>query len=243
MHHCNYCHREFLKDTSLAVHVCEPRRRVQARESAEVRLGFQTYLKYWGVLNRVSGSSRVRSIEDFEADNNYKICVKFGRYCQESRVVNPDAFADYVIDRTLNALPKSPKLKIDQWPTDSIYTEFLNSYMYREPVGHALTRAIETMQAQQEATPELLAWQDYLRWGKPETLVWDIWRGSISGWVLYNCQEGRDLLFDKFSESQLGLIADLIDPLRWSQVFQKFPADRAWAREMLVQAGFSDYDE
>lgn len=242
MHHCNYCGRDFLRDTTLAAHICEPRRRIESRDNIEVKLGYQLYLRYWGVLNRVSGSSRVRSIEDFEADSNYKICVKFGRYCQEACVVNADAFADYVVDRTLNAAPKGPKLKIDQWPTDGVYNQFLEGYMYREPAGHALTRAIETMQLRQEQDPGLATWQDYLRWGNPGKITNDIWRGSISGWVLYNCQEGRDLVFEKLNEDQLNMVITLIDPQRWSQTFQRLPSDREWARAMLVQAGFTGYD-
>lgn len=231
-----------MRDTSLAAHLCEPRRRIENRNTAEVKLGFQTYLRYWGVLNRVSGSSRVRSIEDFESDTNYKICVKFGRYCQESKVINPDAFAEYVIDRTLNPQPKAPRLKIDQWPTDRVYTAFLTDYIYRESAGHALTRAVETMEDHRERSGSLAVWQDYLRFGPMNSIVRDVWAGRISGWVLFNCQEGRDLIFDKFNEDQLKNVWDLIDPEKWSRVFQRNPADREWMREMLIRSGFTAYD-
>jgi hypothetical protein len=44
---CQYCRKDFIKESSLAVHSCEPRRRRQEQNEAGVRLGFNAYLKFY----------------------------------------------------------------------------------------------------------------------------------------------------------------------------------------------------
>jgi len=46
-HTCQYCKKDFIKESSLAVHSCEPRRRRQERDEAGVRLGFHAYIKFY----------------------------------------------------------------------------------------------------------------------------------------------------------------------------------------------------
>ena len=36
---CRYCKKSFVKETSLAVHMCEPKRRLQEQDERGVQLG------------------------------------------------------------------------------------------------------------------------------------------------------------------------------------------------------------
>ena len=39
-HQCAFCKKEFIKETSIAVHMCEPKRRRQERSERGVELAF-----------------------------------------------------------------------------------------------------------------------------------------------------------------------------------------------------------
>jgi hypothetical protein len=43
---CNFCKKDFAKETSIAVHMCEPKRRRMEKDERGVQLGFQAYIKF-----------------------------------------------------------------------------------------------------------------------------------------------------------------------------------------------------
>ena len=51
-----------MKESSLAVHSCEPRRRRMEKDEAGVRLGFNAYLKFYELTQ---GSARLKTFDDF----------------------------------------------------------------------------------------------------------------------------------------------------------------------------------
>ena len=110
---CRYCDRAFQRESSLAVHLCEPRRRYQEQNETGVQIGLQAYLRFYEITQ---GSSRLKSFDDFAKSPYYKAFVKFGRYCQGIRAVNVPRFIDWVVRQNK---------KIDHWCKDSVYTEYL----------------------------------------------------------------------------------------------------------------------
>jgi hypothetical protein len=57
---CQYCKKDFQKETSLAVHLCEPKRRMQERNERGVELGFQAYLRFYEMTQ---GSAKLKTYE------------------------------------------------------------------------------------------------------------------------------------------------------------------------------------
>ena len=47
---CNFCKKEFAKETSIAVHMCEPKRRRMEKDERGVQLGFQAYIKFYETM-------------------------------------------------------------------------------------------------------------------------------------------------------------------------------------------------
>jgi len=43
MHTCNYCSKSFKKESTLAVHLCEQKRRHMQKDEKHVQLGFRSY--------------------------------------------------------------------------------------------------------------------------------------------------------------------------------------------------------
>jgi hypothetical protein len=46
---CRYCEKSFHKETTLAVHVCEQKRRWQEQDEVGVQLGLQAYLRFYEI--------------------------------------------------------------------------------------------------------------------------------------------------------------------------------------------------
>ena len=62
MYECRYCKKSFVKETSLAVHMCEPKRRWQQEKEVGVQLGLKSYLRFYEVTQ---GSAKLKSYADF----------------------------------------------------------------------------------------------------------------------------------------------------------------------------------
>ena len=50
---CEFCKKEFARETSIAVHMCEPKRRRLARDETGVRMGFQAYIKFYETMQSI----------------------------------------------------------------------------------------------------------------------------------------------------------------------------------------------
>ena len=212
-----------MKESSLAVHSCEPRRRRQEQSERGVQLGFQAYLKFYQLTQ---GSARLKTFDDFADSPYYRAFVKFGRYCVDIRAINPARFIEYVLKQNK---------KIDHWCRDSIYTEYLLDYLRIENVNDALARAIEFGITWQEQTSNPA--HDCLRYGNSNTICHAIASGRISPWVIYNSDSGQQFLSQLTSE-QIAMIWPYVDSDFWMKKFQDYPADQEYAKDILIKAGW-----
>jgi hypothetical protein len=220
---CQYCEREFTRETTLSAHLCEPKRRHQERGEKGVQLGLQAYLKFYEYSQ---GSARLKTWDDFAKSPYYRAFVKFGRYCQSSYVINPVRFMDWLL--------KNNK-KIDYWCQDTNYNEYLTEYLQLEAVSDALSRSIEysiDWSEKNSAQP-----CDCLRYGNRNVLCHAIATGRISPWAIYNCASGQEFL-NELSSEQVVMIWPYINADRWQQKFANYRADQEYAQEILKQAGW-----
>ena len=222
-HQCQYCKKEFVKETSIAVHSCEPKRRYLSRDDRGVQLGLQAYLRFY---ETAAGSARNRTFETFIESTYYRAFVKFGRYCVDTRAINPPRFIDWLLKHNK---------KIDNWCSDKIYTEYLIDYLHTEHESDALSRAIEY--GIDWAEKNSAADHDCLRYGNANTLCHAITTGRISPWVIYNCDSGRQFLSGLNAE-QLSMIWQYIDSDVWQKKFQSNPTTQTYVQTILVQAGW-----
>lgn len=220
---CQYCKKDFMKEASLAVHSCEPRRRREEKDEAGVRLGFQAYIKFYELTQ---GSAKLKTFDDFADSPYYKAFVKFGRYCVDVRAINPARFTEWVLKQNK---------KLDHWAKDSVYTEYLQDYLKVENVNDALARAIEfsiDWSEQHNAKPE-----DCLRYGNENSMTYAVSTGRISPWVIYCSDSGQKFLHE-LDQTQIAMIWSIIDADYWMRKFKDYPADYEYAKEMLTKAGW-----
>lgn len=220
---CQYCKKNFVKETSLAVHMCEPKRRRHERNDRGVELGFQAYIRFYEMSQ---GSAQLKTFDDFAASAYYRAFVKFGRYCVNTRVINPRQFLEWLLKQNK---------KIDRWASDQLYTEYLTWYVAIEAVSDAVARAIEQSVQWQEQTGHPA--QDMLRYGNANALCYEITAGRISAWVIYNSASGQEFL-NSLNSEQLAMIWPYIDSDVWQKRFSDYPADRAWVEDILKKAGW-----
>ena len=220
---CRYCEKTFVKETSMAVHMCEPKRRHTMQNEVGVQLGLQAYLRFYEITQ---GSAKLKTFDDFVKSPYYKAFVKFGRYCINTRAINPAQFIAWLL--------KNNK-KIDQWCSDRIYTEYLLFYLQVENVADAMARAIEYSIDWSEKTTHPA--HDCLRYGNGNALCHAVTTGRISPWVIYNSASGQQFL-NTLDTTQITMIWPYIDSDVWQKKFYDYLADQEYAKEILKQAGW-----
>ena len=219
---CQYCKKDFQRETSRSVHLCEQKQRYQSKDELGVRLGLQAYLRFYEMTQ---GSAKLKTFDDFATSPYYRAFVKFGRHCIAINAVNTSRFVDWVVEKNK---------KIDHWCRDSVYTEYLTEYMRRESVNDALARAIEfsIKWSETHGHPS----HDVLRYGNSNAIAYAVSTGRISAWILYNCESGQRFL--DALDQELSMVWPWIDPEFWQKKFRDYPADQEYAKEILSKAGW-----
>ena len=212
-----------MKESSLAVHSCEPRRRRQEKDEAGVRLGFYSYIKFYELTQ---GSAKLKTYDDFCDSPYYKAFVKFGRYCVDVKAINPARFTEWVLKQNK---------KIDHWCKDTIYTEYLTDYLRVENVNDALARAMEFSIDWSEKSGHPA--EDCLRYGNTNAMVYAVTAGRISPWIIYNSESGQKFLAE-LDATQIAMVWSYIDADFWMKKFKDYPADQEYSKDILQKAGW-----
>lgn len=221
---CRYCDKEYRKESTLAAHQCEPKRRWLQEKEVGVQFGLKAYLRFYEMTQ---GSAKLKSYADFVESSYYSAFVKFGRHIVAIRAVNPAAFIDFVL--------KENK-KIDQWTHEKIYLEYLHTYLRKEAVQDALERALLEMQDYADEIKTLASFNDYFRYGNENRICYHITTGRISPWIVFNCASGVEFL-ERLNEEQIATVLPWIDPDFWQRKFSDYVADTEWVKMILKEAG------
>ena len=221
-HVCKYCGAGFVRESTLQVHQCEPKRRDQQRGEKGVVIGFQTWLRFYELTQ---GSAKLKTYEDFCNNNFYNAFVKFGRHCVAISAVNVNQFMDYVLKK---------QIKIDNWCKDKVYEEYLYGILRSESSSDALERSIITMQEWSEETGNDIT--TYFTTVSANRFVQHILNGRVSCWAIYCCDNGIDKL-GTLSEEQVTLLMPWIDPEFWQRKLHDYTADTEMTKHILTQAG------
>ena len=219
---CQYCGKEFRKESTLTAHLCEPKRRAQQQHEPGVKLGMTAYLRFY---EKTQGSAKFKTYADFSTSPYYNAFVKFGRYMTNIRAINTQKFIDWVIDSNK---------KLDYWCRDTVYQEYLFEHLRTEATQDALERSIKTMEAWAEDKESVF--NHYFCYVNSNILVKDITTGRISSWRIYNCTSGQEAL-NKLNTEQIEMIFPYIDPDFWKRKFMDYFADTEWVKHILKEAG------
>ena len=218
MYTCDYCKKSFKRENSLAVHMCERKRRSLNQKEKHVVAGFNAY-NFWYKL--AMGSKVDKTYEDFSTSQYYSAFVKFGRYILDIRAVNPESYIRYL---TTN------KIKLDWWCRDSTYNKYLAEQSKTETAERAVERFVILAEEWSASTGN--HWSDYFHKAPAHVIIQHIEMGKISPWIIYSSDMAQHFI-DTCPSDMLQKIAATLDPNFWSRKIKLFPDEVNWIRSII----------
>lgn len=222
-HKCDFCGREFVRETTIAKHVCENKRRYQDKDKQSNRIGFQTWLQFY---SKNSNSKKKRTYDDFIKSAYYIAFVKFGNYCVSANALNVTRYADWLLKNGVS---------IDNWAQDTNYTKFIIDYLKTEDPLDAIARSIETTVALAEE--HKIQTKDVLRYGNTNKICFQITKGKISPWMLYQSKSGLEFI-ERLDVTQQKMILEYINPEQWAIKFKRCSNIVPEIKELLRAGGY-----
>jgi hypothetical protein len=218
---CQYCGHKFTKEKTLAVHVCEQKRRALAKTERHVVLGFDTYNKFYKFTQNAKHD---KTYDEFARSPYYNAFIKFGSFVSNVNPLYADRFIHYVI---------TSGVKLDHWCRDELYDKYVVDLIKTETVETALERSIKTMMDWGEANNA--PWNHYFLFASLSRATFDIKDGKISPWLVLNSNNGKDML-KKFNDEQLMAINTIMDVQFWLSKFRKLPADTELVKQVVKES-------
>jgi hypothetical protein len=218
---CQHCKNTFTKEKTLAVHVCEQKRRHMARTERHVVLGFDTYNKFYRLTQN---SKQDKTYDDFAKSSYYNAFVKFGSFVSNVNPLYPDKFINYVV---------TSGVKLDHWCRDELYDKYVIDLIRTENVETALERSIKHMMEWGENNQA--SWNHYFLYVSLSRAVFDVRDGKVSPWLILNSKNGKDML-RKFNDEQLVAIGSIMDLPFWLNKFKRLSTDTELVRQVVKES-------
>ena len=218
---CGYCGKEFTREKTLAVHVCEKKRRHMSRNEKHVQAALIAYQKFYKIAQR---ASKPKTFDEFVDSPYYNAFIKFGSFLSNANPIHPEQYVEWVI---------KSGVKLDHWCRDELYDQYLIDLVKNEPADGAIQRTMGTML--DWADNNQSAWEHYFLYVNLNRATKDIKDGLISPWILLNCTSGKQLL-TKLNNEQIEIISAVLDPDHWTRRFKNNPADLELIKEIIKEA-------
>jgi len=218
---CEYCGSGYVKEKTLAAHMCEKKRRALQKDEKRVRHGFYAFQRFYKLS---AGSKKEKTYEEFCSSPYYNAFVKFGSFISNVKPLYPEKYIDYVV---------TSGVKLDHWCKEAMYEKYALELILKEDVATALERSVKTMMdwAEDKSAP----WNHYFHHVSLNRAVWDIRDGKVSPWLILNCASGKEML-SKFNDEQLELVYHVINPEHWGVRFKRLPNDVQLVKDVAKES-------
>lgn len=217
---CQFCNTAYMKEKTLSVHMCEQKRRHLAKTEKHVQLGYQTYVRFYQLSQRLKGT---KTYQEFANSPYYAAFIKFGSFLSNVNPLYPNQYIDWVV---------TSGVKLDHWCREELYDKYVLELIKTEPAEIALQRSVSTMLAWAESNES--AWNHYFSYISLNRAVYDIRDGKMSAWLLLNAKSGKEML-SRLNDEQLEIISPMIDPVFWQSKFNKSREDLELVREVIKE--------
>ena len=219
---CEYCGNGYTREKTLAVHMCQPKRRALQKNEKRVQLGMYAFNQFYKLS---AGSKKDKTYEDFCKSPYYNAFVKFGSFISNVRPLYPERYIDYVV---------TSGVKLDHWCKEEMYEKYATSLIKKEGVETALERSVMTMMEWSEEN-EPAPWNHYFQHVSLNRAVWHIKDGKVSPWLLLNCRSGKEML-SKLNDEQLNMVYNIMDPEHWAMRFKRTPHDVQLVKDVVKES-------
>jgi hypothetical protein len=218
---CEYCGSGYVREKTLAAHMCEKKRRALQKDEKRVRHGFYAFGRFYKLS---AGNKKEKTYEDFCASPYYNAFVKFGSFLNNVKPLYPEKYIDYVV---------TSGVKLDHWCKEEMYQKYAQNLILKEDVVTALERSIKTMT--EWAEENNAHWSSYFNYVSTNRAVWHIKDGKVSPWLILNCNTGKDML-SKFNDEQLEMVYHVINPSHWAMRFKRQSTDVKLVKDVAKEA-------
>jgi hypothetical protein len=218
---CEYCDTGYTREKTLAVHMCEQKRRHLQQKEKRVQLGFYAFNQFYKLS---AGARKDKTYQEFCKSPYYNAFVKFGSFVNNVKPMYPEKYVDHVV---------TSGVKLDHWCREEMYEKYAIDLIRKEGVQTALERSVMTMMDWAEENNS--SWNHYFFYCSLNRAAWHIKDGKISPWLVLNCKSGKEML-SKFSDEQLNIIFHIMDPQHWAMRFKRNPADVALVKEVAKES-------
>lgn len=218
---CEFCEREFIRESTMLKHMCETKRRVNDKDKTGNRLGYSSFVQFYSKHSR-----KKKDYMEFAKSSYYTAFVKFGSYCYDAQVLNVPRYVDWLLNQ---------KISIDNWNRDTNYTKFIIDYTKSEDPLDAIARSIETCVVL--STEDGILTKDVLRYGNKNKICFMITKGKISPWMLFHSESGLKFI-ESLDITQQKMILDYINPEQWAIKFTKHKGIINEVKELLGAGGY-----
>ena len=219
---CEYCGNGYTREKTLAVHMCQPKRRALQKNEKRVQLGMYAFNQFYKLS---AGSKKDKTYEEFMKSPYYNAFVKFGSFVSNVKPLYPERYVDYVV---------TSGVKLDHWCRDEMYEKYAIELIQKEGVETALERSVMTMMEWADEN-DPAPWNHYFEHVSLNRAVWHIKDGKISPWLLLNCKSGKEML-SKFNDEQLNMIFHIVDPSHWALRFKRQLRDVELVKEVVKES-------
>ena len=219
---CEYCGNGYTREKTLAVHMCQPKRRALQKNEKRVQLGMYAFNQFYKLS---AGAKKDKTYEEFCKSPYYNAFVKFGSFVSNVKPLYPEKYIDYVV---------TSGVKLDHWCRDELYEKYAINLIQKEGVETALERSVMTMMEWADEN-EPAPWNHYFDHISLNRAVWHIKDGKMSPWLLLNCASGKNML-SKFNDEQLQMIFHIVDPTHWAMRFKRQQRDVDLVKEVVKEA-------
>jgi hypothetical protein len=218
---CQYCNHGYTKESTLAVHVCEQKRRALAKSDKHVMLGYDTYNKFY---RKTQNSKHDKTYDEFARSPYYNAFIKFGSFVSNVNPLYPERFMDYVV---------TSGVKLDHWCRDELYDSYVVDLIKKESVETALQRSLSHMMSWGDDNKA--QWNHYFLYVSLSRATYDIKDGKVSPWIVLNSANGKAML-KKFNDEQLNSISVIMDLPFWLGKFKKLSSDVELVKQIVKES-------
>jgi hypothetical protein len=185
------------------------------------RLAFHAFSRFYELTQAVGN----RTFEDFVKSKFYLGFTKFGMHIININAINPEEYVDFVIQNSV---------KLDKWTSDAVYNIYVQELNRKESADRAVERSILLMQKWGEEYDR--PFNKFFKEVSKPLAIHYIKSGRISPWVIFNSDNGAEMI-DSFSDEELVIINDYLDPTFWTRKFNARVEDVQFVKMILKKAG------
>lgn len=218
---CQFCGHKYMQEKTLAVHICEQKRRYLAKDSKAAVIGYQTFNRFFQLTQ---GKGQNKTHDEFARSPYYNAFVKFGSFVSNINPLYPEKYIDWTV---------RSGVKLDHWCRDELYEKYVLELIHTEAVETALERSIAHMV--EWASENNSLWNHYFKYVSTNRAVYDIKDGKVSPWIILNSPSGKEML-STFRDDQLSSIANIIAPPVWVKKFKKQTFDLELVKKIVKEA-------